>query len=200
MHVFLLRHGDCAQDDVRRYVGQGDYPLSEAGIRQAGDWQNFFADNPPTRVISSDLRRAVQTARIALERVPVEIRQEPALRELCLGEWEGQSREQIKSSFPGAYEERGRNLPGFRPPGGESFTDLWNRVVPCFNALTAETGRDDALLIVTHAGVIRVVLCYVLGMDLQRMFALGVDYARLFHLECEKRNWVVRMMNGPPPN
>ncbi len=197
MQIFLLRHGQC-ECESNCYIGQGDYPLSEIGKQQAKSWQDFFVKRPPARVVSSDLSRALQTAQIALERVPVAIRQQPALREICLGEWEGKSQMQIKSRFPEAYEERGRNLTGFRPPGGESFTDLWNRVVPCFNALTADSDSDDSLLLVTHVGVIRVVLCLVLGMDLRRLFSFGVDYAGMVHLEWKKSRWVVRLMNGTP--
>ncbi len=201
MDVFLLRHGDCSYDEVKRYVGQGDYPLNERGKQQARSWQHFFVQHPPARVVSSNLTRAIQTAHIVLEQVAIPVEEEPALREVCLGEWEGASMERIKHYFPGEYAARGQDLAGFRPPGGESFTDLWNRVVPCFTALTAQAHEERPLLLVTHAGVIRILLCHVLGMDVQRMFSLGVDYARMVHFQRQKNDqngWIVKLMNGGP--
>ena len=195
MNIYLLRHGDCATDGIKRYVGQIDYPLSDRGTQQARAWQGFLTAHVPDRIVCSDLTRTVQTAENACAHVPVRIESDPSFREISLGEWEGVRRQEIRKRFPDAYEERGNDLAGFRPPGGESFLDVQTRVVPAFNDLCAGADPAHTVVLVTHAGVIRVLLCHILGMDLQRMFTLGVDYARMTHLERHNKGWVVRSMN-----
>ncbi|MBI5896369.1 MAG: histidine phosphatase family protein, partial [Desulfobacterales bacterium] len=78
-------------------------------------------------------------------------------------------------------ERRGRDLEGYRPPGGESFGDLRSRVVPAFERIIAQATAN--ILIVGHAGVNRVILCHLLGMPLAHLFRLGQDYAGLNIIE-----------------
>ncbi|GAU07415.1 histidine phosphatase family protein [Desulfoplanes formicivorans] len=200
MNIYLLRHGDCTTDGVKRYVGQIDYPLSELGIQQARAWRGFFAAHVPDRVVCSDLTRTIQTAENAVGSVGVRIEREPGFREISLGAWEGVSRQEVRTRFPGAYAQRGKDLAGFRPPEGESFLDLQKRVVAAFKALCSNLDPDAVVLVVTHAGVIRVLLCHILGIRLGQMFSLGVDYARMTHLEAGRKGWVVRWMNVPAPS
>ncbi len=207
MSIYLLRHGRCTPDGlkpdgVHRYVGQIDYPLCEEGRDEAARWRAFFARKRSLRVVCSDLLRTVQTTREVLGTSGRPFDREPALRELALGEWEGVPRKEIRQRFPAAYEERGRDLAGFRPPGGESFSDLQQRVVPVFERLCREQRQTSAttdLLIVTHAGVIRTLICHSTGMPLERMFSLGVDYAGLTCLDLTPRECVLRGMNLLPP-
>jgi probable phosphoglycerate mutase len=109
------------------------------------------------------------------------------------------ARQDVRNRFPRAYARRGDDLAGFRPPNGESFRDLQTRVVERFSALCAGCDSSETLLLVTHAGVIRVLLCHILGMNLQRLFALAVDYARMVCLEGTPAGWVVSGVNLAPP-
>lgn len=195
MDVYLLRHGDCRTDGVRRYVGQIDYPLSDMGREQVRRWQGFFAEHRPERVVCSDLLRTVQTAEEVFGISTVTPALMPAFREISLGDWEGVPQKDIKRDFPDAYAARGADLAGFRSPGGESFSDVRARVVAAFEGVCRESLAADSLVIVTHAGVIRVLLCHILDMPLQHMFSLGSDYAGLTHLEHMRHGWVVQSMN-----
>ncbi len=69
------------------------------------------------------------------------------------------------------FEARGKDICGFRPPGGESFLDLQERVFPVFNEYRK---KDHACqLMVTHAGVIRVLLCHIQGLPPEDLFKSG---------------------------
>ena len=200
MTIYLVRHGHCATDGVRRYVGQIDYPLSTQGQEEARRWRTFFAHISPLHVVCSDLLRTVQTAREILgPSSDLPLHKEPALREISLGEWEGVPRKEIREHFFKEYEQRGRDLADFRPPGGESFSDLSARVVPVFEDLCARLPATGNLLIITHAGVIRTLLCHSTGMPLQRIFSLGQDYAGLTRIDRTPQGYVVRAMNLCPP-
>jgi probable phosphoglycerate mutase len=99
------------------------------------------------------------------------------LREINLGAWEGLAVSDVQRRFPEAYEARGAHLAGFRPPGGESFTDLQKRVVPVFEGILC--GPGSPVLVVGHAGVNRVILCHVLGMPLENLFRIEQPYGAM---------------------
>jgi probable phosphoglycerate mutase len=117
----------------------------------------------------------------------------PDLREIDLGAWEGLTVDEVRERFPGRYEARGRNLAGFRPPGGESFADVQRRAWPAFEAATAE--MDEPLAIVAHGGVNRVLLCRILGMPLENLFRLEQHYACINILHAGRDEFRVAVMN-----
>jgi alpha-ribazole phosphatase len=176
--LYLLRHGETmASDGPRRYIGWQDVPLSEAGILQAANWAEVFANTNIKAIHSSDLSRCRDTANIISKATGVQVRLVPEFREIHLGDWEGIPFHEMKTSQPEIFAERGRRIADHRPPRGESFQDLDQRVWPRFESLGHES--DDPRLIVTHAGVIRVLLCRILGMPLSNLFRIGLDAGSL---------------------
>jgi alpha-ribazole phosphatase len=172
--IYLVRHGHLQKDPVRRYVGQTDYPLSPLGIEQAQHLRDIFSNITFKRIVSSDLKRTMMTAEIIAQRRQAKVTPNPAFREIKLGAWEGRRIDEIMSTQPEEYAQRGLDIAGHCPPEGESFYDLSHRVIPAFQQ-TIHDG-DGPLLIVTHVGVIRVILCHVLEIPLRNIFALYHDY------------------------
>ncbi|MDO9630478.1 MAG: histidine phosphatase family protein, partial [Humidesulfovibrio sp.] len=153
--LLLLRHGQILQSpDGRRFVGSSERPLDDTGKAQARAVGRALADLgsvglPLRRVFTSDLERTVDTAQIALDNAmehamagqnekPEHLRL-PELREICLGDWEGLSKEEVQLRFPGQLERRGLDMAGYCPPGGESFSDLSARVLPALDGLARRT-------------------------------------------------------------
>lgn len=203
--LYLLRHGDVAVEERERFTGWTDVPLAPEGRRRVEAWQDRFAGFRDGDVWSSDLTRAVDTAAVLLGRSPKPEHRLAALREIHLGEWEECSREEIRRDQPEAWQARGEDLAGFRPPGGESFGDLERRVLPAMQEIAVRSGPET--LVVTHAGVIRVLLRHALDIPPGRMFRLVLDYGSLTILELSEkadaagRGWgmAVRGVNLPPP-
>jgi len=181
--LYLMRHGDCRTDQTRRFTGQTDLPLNQEGLAAARAWRAILGTKGLCRIYCSDLTRSLETGRIITGESPLVLEVVPDLREINLGEWEGLSVAQVRERFPRAYEERGRDLGRFRPPGGESFLDLRNRVVPAFQRIVA--CMQGSALIVGHAGVNRVILCHVLGMPLDHLFRIEQPYGTLSVLTCQ---------------
>jgi alpha-ribazole phosphatase len=179
--IYLLRHGAIKGVDRKTYIGQIDLPLSPEGIDQAKAWHDFFQNNLPDNIFCSDLKRCLLAAKIIagpfLDRVCVK----KEFREISLGQWEGVLMENIRKNYPLEWALRGNNLKGFRPPGGESFSDLAERVVPAFNQICENTPSD--MIIVAHAGVNRVILAKLMGMDLNRIFEIPQDYSTAHLIE-----------------
>lgn len=193
--LYLVRHGHAGKSGPKRYIGWTDLPLSEKGIRQARSLRNRFSSIPVARIISSDLTRAGETARIIAGSRAEEIERFSDFREIHLGQWEGRPFNEIKTEYPEAYAARGRDWSGFRPPGGESFSDLRRRVIPAVERCLGETAGD--LLLVAHAGVNRVILCHFLGMPLKHLFRIGQDHGAVNVIRFNNGRPCVALVNAP---
>ena len=190
--IYLIRHGEIPQSAPRRFVGQTDLPLTDRGRAQREAVAAFLQGRGVGRLLCSPLSRCMESARIVGAALGLEPEVVPDLREICLGSWEGLTVEEVRERFPGRYEARGRNIAGFRPPGGESFADLQRRAWPAF-----ETASESPvpLAIVAHGGVNRVLLCRILGMPLEHLLRLDQDYACTNILHADDGGWRLAVMN-----
>jgi alpha-ribazole phosphatase len=194
--IYLLRHADCRQDSVKRYIGQIDLPLNLTGIEQAFALSQELKDIPLQQIFCSDLRRSYETARIISRGRHELIRQIEEMREIDLGKWDGLPMAEVSQQFPQEYAKRGRDIVCYRAPGGENFHDLAARVIPQFiNIAQAACGN---VLIVGHAGVNRVILCHILGMPLSNLFRLQQDYGGVNLLTGDKSGMSLLKMNIMP--
>lgn len=194
--IYLMRHGRIEQFRPRRYVGQTDLPLTLAGERQAWQMHTLLQDIPFVKIVSSPLRRALETAAIVSGRRSWDIETIPALAEISLGTWEGLTVEEVRRRYPGQYEARGADLAHYRPPEGESFADLAARSLPVLTDLAQE--NPGPLLVVTHAGVNRVLLSRMQGLPLADLFAIPQDYCCLNIVRLENGIWQVEAINQTP--
>ncbi|HKK33855.1 MAG TPA: histidine phosphatase family protein [Desulfomicrobiaceae bacterium] len=174
--LFLLRHGPVIRDTPWRYTGTRDVPLSTAGYVRAALWAERLRNTGFTAVYTSDLSRCRETADIVCLDRSVPPVPAPALREIDLGVWDGLSKDEVRARFPGEYEARGSDMADFRPPDGESFRDVQVRALAFLSDLPLDQGN---ILAVTHAGVIRAILCAARHIDLNHLFSVTPGYGSL---------------------
>ncbi|MCU0602913.1 MAG: alpha-ribazole phosphatase [Desulfobacterales bacterium] len=194
--LYLLRHGDIEWPEPDCFIGQLDVPLSAAGRRQARAWKSEFFGTDVAAVWSSDLQRATETAAIVFAGHRAGLRTCGDLREIRLGEWDGRPRRRVRDAHPDLWLARGQDLAGFRPPGGESFSDLQERVVRCVERIAADAAGDVCM--VTHAGVIRVLICHCLQMPLANLFRIRLDYGSLSVVDVAPERVELRALNLKP--
>jgi probable phosphoglycerate mutase len=195
--IFLLRHGETEGVHEKRFIGQIDLRLSQKGVQQAMNWRRAFENDCFDQICSSSLIRSQDFAKLICPKRNVDVF--PEFREICLGKWEGIAMHEIRKRFPEEWEARGRDISGYRPPEGESFTDLFSRVIPAFESV-AMSAFHKKILIVAHAGVNRMILCHILGMPLNRLFSIGQEYGALNIIRCQENNHrIVSGMNLPFP-
>ncbi|MFZ2040853.1 MAG: histidine phosphatase family protein [Desulfobacterales bacterium] len=195
--LYLLRHGAIDWPEPDTFIGQTDPPLSAEGRRQALSWRNPIREAGFSAVWSSDLKRCTETASLIFGGSQAKIRFSSGLREIHLGDWDGIPRRRIREDHPDLWEARGRDLGGFRPPGGESFRDLQQRVVSQVECLAAED--PGPVCIVTHAGVIRVLICHCLGIPLANLFRIRLNLAQLSVISMAPERLEVLGLNLPAP-
>ncbi|MCG5465563.1 bifunctional RNase H/acid phosphatase [Micromonospora sp. MED01] len=157
--LILVRHGETAYTEQRRYSGRGDVPLSERGRAQARATGVRVAELAPSvaAVLSSPLSRCTATAASiagALGDVPV--RTEDDLIECDFGQWEGHTFAEVREQWPGEMDAWLAS-PRIAPPGGESFTQVAERAHRVISGLlTAYPG--ETVVAVSHVSPIKLVL------------------------------------------
>lgn len=185
--IFIFRHGETDWNKAGRFQGHTDIPLNETGRAQAEALRRFFALNPVDAFMSSDLGRALETARIAGRDLGVPMIVDRRLRETHLGRAEGLTRaeieEQIGRGFIEQWAEAFPPNPHFRFPGGETKAEhlarLLEGIVDIVRAHPFERWG-----IASHGGAMRR-LIHHLAPDLESpvMVANGVVYEMRFDLE-----------------
>jgi probable phosphoglycerate mutase len=194
--ILLVRHGESAP--LREGVavpladGHGDPPLDPVGEEQAVAVAARLAVEDLSAVYVTTLQRTVQTAAPLLERLGIAPVVEPGLREVFLGEWEGETlRRYSAERHPLALrmftEQRWDVIPGAEPAG-----DFASRVRAAVIGI-AERHRDQCVAVFTHGGVIAQVLAEA---SASRPFAfLGADNGSISHIVVDGDRWVVRRFN-----
>jgi broad specificity phosphatase PhoE len=192
LRLYLVRHGETDWNRQGRIQGQQDVGLSAVGRLQAERLAQRFATTSATRVVSSDLSRALETARRLAQPCGLAIETEPLLREMGYGIWEGRSLADLYAD-PAAAFAAFRLDPRRRAPGGESFSGMARR---CRVALRRILGEAAETVVVTHGGPIQALVCDVLGLPLARRLHFGIDNASVTVLEADGRTVKVRLLNG----
>jgi len=159
MQITFIRHGETTGNTTHVWQGQGDSPLSPQGRRQAADLGARPSMAGFDLVVSSDLGRVLETARLAgLDPAP-----DPIWREMGIGSWEGFTRSELEERFPAgvAALRRGEDVPAH---GGETWTEFGERVDAAVASLIDRCDPDDRVAVVTHGGVIHSVIAGHLGL------------------------------------
>lgn len=172
--IDLIRHGEPVGG--RRYRGQIDDPLSDKGWQQM---RSAVGDHVPwDRIVTSPLSRCAEFAQELAERHGLPVEREPRLMELGFGEWEGRTANEIIADDSERLFRFWSDPVNNRPPGGERLLDFKGRIVAAWDALL-DNYPGEQLLLVGHAGQIRMTLSHVLQMPLEAMFHIQVANASL---------------------
>ena len=124
--LVLLRHGQTEYNANSRMQGQLDTDLSDLGREQAAAAAEVLAKRQPLIIVSSDLRRALDTATALGERSGVPVAIDTRLRETHLGDWQGMTHLEVDDVAPGA-RLAWRDDARWAPHGGESRVDVAER-------------------------------------------------------------------------
>lgn len=156
--IWLIRHGETAWNAEQRLQGWRDIPLNEAGKQQAKSVQRYLQQQKITfdAVLTSDLKRAIETAEIAFEGYPTVLNQDAQLRERNYGIYEGHPWQNLIQLPDQPTPEINLRNPKLDVPEGESLTVFHERVIQAFNRIAVER-PTQRLAIVAHGGVIEMV-------------------------------------------
>lgn len=178
--VDLIRHGEPVGGS--KYRGQIDDPLSDKGWRQMRD---AVADHCPwNSIVSSSLSRCSAFAKELSLRHDLPLNVDDRLKEIGFGEWEGKTKDEISSVDAEILQRFYNNPIEHRPPGAETLSAFETRVVSAWNDVL-KTHSGEHVLLVGHAGVIRVVMCHVLKCPVESMFHIYVANASITRIRVD---------------
>lgn len=163
--VVLWRHGRTEYNATARLQGQVDIPLDDVGRWQAEEAARHIAQRHlPTRIVSSDLRRAASTAGALADVRGLPVNLDARLRERGFGEWEGLTAQEISDRWPEQYAvwRSGRDP---QRAGAESRAAVAARVAAAVTELAEELDRDETLVVVSHGAAITLGMVALLGLD-----------------------------------
>lgn len=178
--LLFIRHAET--DLGGRFCGRSDPPVNEHGLRQIEELIEGLRTESIDAIYASDLSRSLTTAHAigrAFALSPVKL---PALREIDFGEWEGLSWQDIESRDRVYACRWSEAYPDLSAPGGEPFDAFQSRVLSVVKRLLAITSQRCAA-VVTHAGVMRVVLRSLCGLEEQEAWERTKAYCGFFRYQ-----------------
>jgi alpha-ribazole phosphatase len=194
MRLIIVRHGETNYNSQRRFTGQSDIPLNALGKLQTDALRDCLATEQFDAIVTSDLERTRVTAKaIALEH-DLPILEDSDLRELAFGEWEGYTYDEVLARDADRVSLWRTDPTVNAPPGGENVTQLRDR---CARALSRWQAQypEGSVLWVTHGGLIGVLLCHVLGIDLRHRWQFRHDNASISEIRMHGEHAIIGRLN-----
>lgn len=193
--LYLIRHAESEWNAAERWQGQADPPLSPEGRQQAQLLAEHFPAAGVTRVLSSDLARARQTAAPFAERFGFDVEVEPLLREIDVGSWSGRTRQEIADDDPRALDRYYRGEAGWT--GGETFDDHEARSSEAVRLVT-ELDTEGVVVVVTHGGTLRAMVRTLLEIPHEERWRIsGPGHTAFTHIRASPYGWRLISFNAP---
>jgi broad specificity phosphatase PhoE len=192
--LFLVRNADTDFTRDGRVAGRRDIGLSQAGRAQAGVLRDRIVASglELNEILASPLPRAVETAEIIASQLGHGVVRDPRLIDFDAGRWEGQSHKDIGASPD--YQRFIANPVDESIPGGERIGDVRDRIVAAVSQALADNELGANILLVSHAGPLRVLLAHYLGMNLVHYHRLRISPASVSILRFESEHGVPRIL------
>jgi broad specificity phosphatase PhoE len=173
--IVLVRHGQTDTNRAGRLLGRADPPLNDTGRAQAGALAVALDRAGPARaVVSSPLRRAMQTAEAIAAPWGLEVEVDDRLVEMDYGEWDGRALTDVSADD----WRRWRDDPDFAPPGGEGLGAVYARACACAPDLLARA-TDGDVVAVSHVSPIKAAVAWALGAGPDVTWRLRLDVASI---------------------
>jgi alpha-ribazole phosphatase/probable phosphoglycerate mutase len=184
--IFFVRHGETDWNKELRYQGVSDVPLNDEGRAQARKAGLRLSKLVPSRVFSSPLCRALETAEIIMKhnesRAKIEPREE--MREISFGEWEGLTTYEVAARYPEALASWRKAPFEARPPGGEPFGDVTARSLAAASLIKNSGGPGGVTFVVAHGAILRTIIGALMDIsDMNAMWRMRLDNCSVSALE-----------------
>lgn len=180
LRVGLLRHGEV--EGGNRFRGRTDDPLTATGLAQMhaaiADSENW------EHIVSSPLLRCAAFADDFARQYSLPLTFDARLKEMHFGAWEGRTAAELMTTNADALTRFWNDPLHNTPPGGEPLAQFQTRVLDAWNDIIMEYPAQR-VLIVTHGGVIRVLLCHVRNQPLARLQTFEVRHGGLYRVQVD---------------
>jgi broad specificity phosphatase PhoE len=169
--------------------------LSEQGVNQAKELVGRLAGESIPNIYSSPLERAAETARYLAEARGLTLQTLDGLSEMNFGDLEGLRYEEIQSGWPDVYHSWMTKPIETEFPNGESFSVMSRRVMGTLDLLLSRH-RQEPIAVVTHLGVIRLLLGRVLSIPDDHIFRIAQRHTAINRIDFFEHGPIVELING----
>lgn len=194
---FIFRHGETDWNREQRLQGSTDIPLNDVGRRQATELHRFFLREPVDIFLSSDLSRALETAKIAAGNQEFRVIADSRFRETNLGKAEGLTVTEVIETFGEevwrAWHSSISNSDCIRFPEGETKKQHLDRLFSALNEYALHYDYSK-MAVATHGGALRRMIHH-LRPDLKEPVKVPNCAIYKFEVEVESRIWKVDIVN-----
>jgi len=190
MKLFMVRHGETDYNRQRRYQGRTANALNRTGLQQADMLHRRLLPETIDRIYTSNLIRAKDTARIIAYGRSIEVVSCENLAEMDFGELEGLTYDQITARYPD-WQPTDFD---FTLRGGES-PEHFVRRMKAFAEKMRSNPAESNILVVAHAGCLRILLCLLLGIDIAAWWRFSLAPASLSVFENAEQEPVLTLLN-----
>ena len=201
MSWYILRHADKEQGNhYNPALRHQDEPISQKGREQAEKLVTYFADKGISKIYVSAYQRTGQTIALVAAHLGLTPIRDERLNELHNGLFEGATEEELRQKFPAELQALRERKAGFRFPEGETGEEAFARVVS-FMEEKRQQHTDENLIIVSHDGLIRLLMCYVTNMPVNGRWNFLVDFCGITEIfyEPEFGTWKLVRFNQTCP-
>ncbi|MFC2022491.1 histidine phosphatase family protein [Chloroflexota bacterium] len=192
--LLLVRHGVTEFNSTRRFAGYSDVEMNAAGYRQVEMLRDRLADEKIDAIYSSDLKRALVTAEVIASRHKVDIVTCSELREINYGKVEGLTFQEIGRLYPEVAESIANFSLRLEFPGGESFEGFTERTSKFLDRLN-EHAAEQTILIVSHSGPLKVLVCRLLDIGQNHWRQIRLDNASMSIVETYPQRAIINLLN-----
>ena len=195
MKFFLIRHADKAKGDYfSPRLRHDDQPISQFGRMQANKLKKYFSKIPLKSIYVSEYIRTEQTARPLARKLKIVPILDSRLNEIDIGLVDRLSDDELRDRYPEIWSASQDWDRDFRWPEGETGLEAQERIVSFING---QIDQERSILIVAHDGIIRLLICHILGLPVYRRIHFQVDTASVTEIEWDsiKSRWKLIRFN-----
>lgn len=194
--IIVIRHAESVANTKGIYQGQTyDTDLSALGKKQAWSLAEKLANEKIDRILSSPLKRTIQTAQVISKTTDVTVEIEKAIVETNHGEWEGKSENWVKGNYPDEFRVWKEKPYKTKFPNGEYFVQTDDRI----KKFLVTEKFFGTMVLVTHDNIIRLMICLAKDVSVNRMWEIELDSAGMTEFEIdeigEEKRLVLTKMN-----
>ena len=189
--ITIIRHGETMWNVQKRIQGQRNSKLSENGITQAELVAKALVKREFDVLVSSDLGRAIETAKIINKQLLLPHEYNANLRERSFGIFEGKNFAEIEEKYPEEFLRYKERNPEFVVPGGESIQQMYKRITSEIE-LVARKFKDQKVLIVSHGLVLEMMMYRTFNLKLDEPRAFSINNSSISSFYIAENNWFLK--------
>ncbi|MFA4880537.1 MAG: alpha-ribazole phosphatase [Candidatus Doudnabacteria bacterium] len=193
IELILIRHTAVEGSRQQRYLGVTDVALNRKGWEQAERISGYLKNKSISTIYSSGLKRAYQTATVIAKPYCLKIRKEEGFNEFDFGSWKEKTFYQIQKKYPNLAQKYLLDPLNTKIPGGESFRKFKNRVNKVLEQIL--TKEEGTVVIVSHAGVNRIIICSLLNLPSSYLWQIKQDIGAINIIEIYKNMSIISLIN-----